>query len=90
MQDVLLDVKAKQYCLKGGTHKETLCPQVQLKGQRVKSNRLLVTRVKADCFGLKKMLDCIDHEWNTKYMQQTTYTRRRISMEGKGTSRNDE
>ena len=34
------------------------------------------------------MLGCVDQEWSTKYMWQTTYTKVHISVEGYGTSRN--
>ena len=35
--------------------------------------------------GLKNMLDCVEQEWRLKYMQLTTYTKRRVSEELLGT-----
>ena len=52
--------------------------------KRSRSKGTQVMKVKADCFGLKRMLDCVDQEWRIQYIHaadylyQSTHKRRRL------------
>ena len=56
--------------------------------ERLRSSRECFEGHKLNAYGLKYMLDCIDQEWRLLYMQQSTYSKGRVSVEGYITGRN--